>query len=180
MVSSILLARKKGELDGERNPSALARQKEIKYQYMAGPNLLVAPIFAGMESVQVVLPQGKWYDFYTGEFVGENEVITASAGWDRIPVFVSDGGMVPLIEETLQTPKSGEQTPVTIQVYGKSDGEYFLYDDDGDSFAYRNGKYNRVKISIRYKDGIPATSIDAVNPDYPWAYREIDFEYMTR
>jgi len=169
----------KGELDGEKNPYALARQKEIKYQYMSGPNLLVAPIFAGMESVQVVLPHGKWYDFYTGEFVGENEVITASCGIDQIPVFVRDGGMVPLIDETLQTPKPGEQTPVTIRVYGKADGEYYLYDDDGDSFSYRSGQYNRVKISVKWQDGNPVTSIDGVNPSYPWAYQEMRFEYMT-
>jgi alpha-glucosidase (family GH31 glycosyl hydrolase) len=174
-----LAVKEKGELDGEKNPYALARQKEIKYQYMAGPNLLVAPLFAGMESVSVVLPPGKWFDFYTGEFVGEDEVITARSGLDKIPVFVRDGGMVPLIEESLQTPKPGEQTPVTIRVYGKTDGVYYLYDDDGSTFSYRNGKYNRVKISVTYEDGLPKTSIDAINPEHPWAYQNITFQYMT-
>jgi alpha-D-xyloside xylohydrolase len=40
-----------------------------------------------------VLPKGKWYDFYSGKFVGDGEIITAS-GLDRIPAFVKDGAII--------------------------------------------------------------------------------------
>lgn len=171
----------KGRLDGSKNPYALARQREIKDQYMAGPNLLIAPLFAGQQSREVVLPPGKWYDFYTGELAGENEVLTVACGLEKIPVFVRDGGMVPMIPERLQTPKAGEQLPLTIRVYGRAPGSYELYDDDGSSFNYRKGQYNRVKISVNYDEsGNPITTIDAVTPDYPWSYQEIKFEYMSR
>lgn len=69
----------------------MAVNKEIKDQYMAGEYLLVAPMFTGQTSRKVVLPKGKWYDFYTGKLVGEGEVITVTPGLEKIPVFVKDG-----------------------------------------------------------------------------------------
>ena len=77
-----------GELDATKNPYAMAVRREVKDQFMVGPSLLVAPLFAGEEERQVVLPQGKWYDFYTGKYVGEGEVITVKPGLDKIPVYV--------------------------------------------------------------------------------------------
>ena len=74
----------------------MAVRREVKDQFMVGPSLLVAPLFAGEEERQVVLPQGKWYDFYTGKYVGEGEVITVKPGLDKIPVYVKDGGIIPL------------------------------------------------------------------------------------
>ena len=35
---------------------------------MVGDNLLVAPLFTGETSRKVILPEGKWYDIYTGKF----------------------------------------------------------------------------------------------------------------
>ena len=47
-----------GELDATKNPYAIAVRREVKDQFMVGPSLLVAPLFAGEEERQVVLPQG--------------------------------------------------------------------------------------------------------------------------
>ncbi|PPJ40370.1 TIM-barrel domain-containing protein, partial [Pseudoxanthomonas sp. KAs_5_3] len=81
----------------EENPYAEATTKEIKDQYMAGEYLLVAPLFTGQKTRKVVLPKGNWYDFYTGERVGNGEVITITPGLDKIPVYVKDGGIIPIM-----------------------------------------------------------------------------------
>lgn len=47
----------------------------MKDQFMVGNSLLVAPLFEGEKERKVILPKGKWYDFYTGEFAGEGEII---------------------------------------------------------------------------------------------------------
>ena len=65
----------KGKLDATRNPYALSAVSEIKDQYMMGDCILVAPVFTGEKIRKVYLPAGKWYDFYTGELAGENEII---------------------------------------------------------------------------------------------------------
>ena len=39
----------------------------IDDEYLFGPSLLVAPLFAGQTQRQVYLPEGQWYDFWTHE-----------------------------------------------------------------------------------------------------------------
>ena len=68
---------------------------------MTGEYLLVAPLFTGQTSRKVVLPKGKWYDFYTGKYAGEGEVITVTPGLARIPVYVKDGGIIPMMPPVL-------------------------------------------------------------------------------
>ena len=82
-----------GELDDTKNPYRVATRKDIKDQFMFGENILVAPVFTGQKSRSVILPKGKWYDFYDGKYAGENEVITIESTLDRIPLFVKDGGL---------------------------------------------------------------------------------------
>jgi alpha-glucosidase (family GH31 glycosyl hydrolase) len=52
-----------GAVDSEKNPHAESRRIEVADQYMFGPSILVAPMFAGESSRKVLLPQGKWFDF---------------------------------------------------------------------------------------------------------------------
>ena len=54
-----------GQLDGVDNPYAETQRLEKTDQYMMGPSILVAPVFTGETSRDVVLPQGNWYNFYT-------------------------------------------------------------------------------------------------------------------
>jgi alpha-glucosidase (family GH31 glycosyl hydrolase) len=132
----------------EENPYAEATSKEIKDQYMAGEYLLVAPLFTGQTSRKVVLPKGKWYDFYTGEFAGDGEVITVTPGLDKIPVYVKDGGIIPMMPAMMHAPKAGEKTDLEIRYYGSKPGKYVLYDDDGESFNFEKGEYSFREIKV--------------------------------
>lgn len=142
-----------GDSSLEKNPYAEAVAREIKDQYMAGENLLVAPMFAGQASRKVVLPKGKWYDFYTGELAGEGEVITVTPGLDKIPVYVRDGGIVPVMPPRLHAPKANERVDIEIRYYGSKPGKYRLYDDDGETFKYEKGDYSWREIIVENKKG---------------------------
>ncbi len=132
----------------DENPYAEATSKEIKDQYMAGEYLLVAPLFTGQTTRKVVLPKGKWYDFYTGELAGDGEVITVTPGLDKIPVYVKDGGIIPMMPAMLHAPKASEKVDLEIRYYGTKPGYYKLYDDDGETFNYENGAYSFLEIRV--------------------------------
>lgn len=168
------------EADLEANPYALATKKEVKDQYMAGENLLVAPMFAGEATREVILPAGKWFDFYTGELVGEGEVITVTPGLDRIPVFVKNGALIPLTDARLHAPQKGEKYNLEIRHYGDKAGEYLLYDDDGETFNYENGDFSWRRLSvIRQKDGTWKGSVAKPEKGKPDNLGTITWRFMT-
>lgn len=168
-----------GKLDATENPYAMSFKKDIKDQYMMGDNLLVAPMFVGEKSRKVILPIGKWFDFYTGELVGENESITITPSLDKIPLFVKDGGIIPMVPPHLQAPKTGEIMQLEVRHYGEKIGSFNLYDDDGVSFNYEKGEFSFTKLSvIKDKQGnlvgqaiqVPSGKVFGYSKEIKWKF----------
>lgn len=164
----------------EENPYAEAISKEIKDQYMAGENLLVAPLFTGQKSRKVVLPKGRWYDFYTGAFVGDGTVITVEPGLDKIPVYVKDGGIIPLMPPHMHAPKAGEKVDLEIRHYGEKPGRFLLYDDDGETFDYEKGAYSFREIKVEGTKGQFKGTISAPVNGKPNTVGNITWTIMTK
>jgi alpha-glucosidase (family GH31 glycosyl hydrolase) len=165
----------------EDNPYIEAVNKEVKDQYMAGEYLLVAPMFAGRKTRTVILPKGKWFDFYTGEFAGDGEVITITPGLDKIPVYVKDGGIIPIGPALLHAPKSIEKIDLEIRYYGNKPGKYMLYDDDGETFNYEKGAYSFREINIvKEINGKLKASISPAQKGKPNTINKVNFKAMTK
>lgn len=76
-------------------------------QYMFGPALLVAPIVADDDRVQVYLPRldnnGRWFDIFTGESFAGGQILNYECGLDRLPVFAREGtalALGPVVQHT--------------------------------------------------------------------------------
>lgn len=168
-----------GVLDATENPYALAVRKEVKDQYMAGPNLLIAPLFTGEKERKVILPQGKWYDFYTGEYAGEGEVITVIPGLDKIPVYVKDGGIVPMWPAITKI-TGDDKYPLEIRHYGNKPSTYDLYDDDGKTFDYEKGVFSRILLTVEIdKRGQKKGKVSLPKKGKVWSFSEYNFRFMT-
>ncbi|MEO8415636.1 MAG: TIM-barrel domain-containing protein, partial [Ginsengibacter sp.] len=169
----------KGALSSTDNPYAKAVTQEIKDQFMVGDNLLVAPLFTGQKSRKVILPKGRWFDFYTGKYVGEGEVITVAPGLDIIPVYVRDGGIIPMMPpvSTIDT----EKLPVEIRYYGDKESAYNLYDDDGVSYDYEKGQFTRIKLSVtRDANGALKGNVAIPTGAKIWSYSNFSWKFMTK
>lgn len=162
------------------DPYSEAVVKENKDQYMAGEYLLVAPLFTGQTSRKVVLPKGKWYDFYTGSFAGDGEIITVSPGLGRIPVFVKNGGIIPMMPPALHAPSAGQKFDLEIRYYGDAPGLYRLYDDDGETFDYEIGMYSwrEIKVTIDKKGKLSGT-ISKAEKGKPDNIGNVSWKWMT-
>jgi alpha-D-xyloside xylohydrolase len=146
---------------------------------MVGDNLLVAPLFEGETSRKVVLPKGKWFDFYTGKLAGEAEIITVSPGLDQIPVFVRNGGIVPMAEST-QIQAAGAKTNLVVRVYGNQETSYKLYDDDGLTFDYEKVAYSWREIRVmKGKDGKLEGVIAKAEKLKPDNIGTVSFQFMS-
>ncbi len=164
--------------DGTDNPYALALKKEMKDQFMVGDNLLIAPLFAGETSRKVVLPKGKWYDFYTGKLAGEGEVIIVTPGLSSIPVFVKDGGIIPMYAGNDGV--DGSAHPLEIRHYGEKSASYELYDDDGITFNYEKGDYLRIPIKVSVDNkGKKSGAVSIPKGKKLWSFSNMSFRFMT-
>lgn len=164
----------------EDNPYSGAVLKEIKDQYMTGEYLLVAPIFAGQTSRKVVLPEGRWFDFYTGKFAGDGELINVTPGLSKIPVYVKDGGIIPMMLPALHAPASGQKFDLEIRYYGSKPGAYRLYDDDGETFDYEKGDFSWREIKVvRDKKGKLYGTISKAEKGKPDNIGIVTWKFMT-
>ena len=168
--------KEKGKLDATDNPYEMVTVHEVKDQYLVGDNILVAPVFAGETERNVVLPQGNWYDFYTGELVGNGAIVTIPAQLNRLPLFVKDGGIVPMIPPVRQTSEWISGQPLEMRVYGSADGTFDLYDDDGVSYDYTKGKQSLRRFSV--SNGLP--SIEVVEDNGGWTYKDVNWKFMSK
>jgi alpha-D-xyloside xylohydrolase len=118
----------------------------IDDEYMFGPALLAAPVTEyKARSRKVYLPAGTWYDFYTGGSTRGGRTIIAAAPYERMPLFVRAGAIVPIGPE-IQHTGNNSHSPVTLNVYTGTDGSFSLYEDDGVSRQYLHGQYSRIPL----------------------------------
>lgn len=165
----------------EDNPYLEAVNREVKDQYMAGEYLLVAPMFVGQESRRVILPKGNWYDFYTGEYAGNGEVITVKPGLEKIPVYVKDGGIIPMMAPLLHAPKANDIVDLEVRHYGTKPNSYLLYDDDGETFDYEKGAYSWRTLTVKpdKKNGLIG-EISKAEKNKPNTIGKVTWRFMTK
>ncbi len=136
-------------------------------EFLFGPDLLIAPVITpGATSRRVRLPAGHWYDYWTDSLYAGNQFVDVDAPLERIPIFVRAGSVIPtrqVVQYTDQSPID----PLTLTVFplpGGSDtsGTTEYYEDDGHSFAYRDGAYYRRTLFSVLKDDFLHVSISSV------------------
>lgn len=74
-----------------------AHVQNIEDEYMFGRDMLVAPVIVeGATSREIYLPDGRWYDLWTGQLYDGLQTIRYVCPIDQIPVFVRDGAAIPV------------------------------------------------------------------------------------
>ncbi|MCQ2603404.1 MAG: glycoside hydrolase family 31 protein, partial [Clostridia bacterium] len=108
---------------------------KAKNQYYFGTEMIVAPVLKygknGEVKVKAYLPEGGYTDFFTGEKYKGGQYVEVVCPLERIPVFVKDGGIVPMLAE--RKGNSQEFDELEVRVF-KGNGEYTMYDEKGSIF----------------------------------------------
>ena len=133
---------------------------DIKDQWMFGSALMACPVGEYQKySREVYLPKQKgWYDFYTGAYHAGGQTIVADAPYDKIPVFIPEGTILPIGPE-MQWSDEKKPELIELYVYAGKDGSYTLYEDEGTNYNYEKGKY--AVIDFKYDDARKQVTIGA-------------------
>lgn len=131
--------------------------------YMFGRSLLVYPVTEQMyydrnsrpvdsehKRTCYLLAGCGWYDFWTEEYYEGGQYVTVDAPIDRIPLFVREGSILPMIEQIMYA-DAADGMKLKLNVYTGKDAVFRYYEDSGDGYGYENGEYAVTQFS--YDEG---------------------------
>ncbi|MEN6581147.1 MAG: TIM-barrel domain-containing protein [Armatimonadota bacterium] len=127
-------------------------------QFMLGPWLLACPVTypasGGRAHVEVYLPDGIWFDYWTGHRIDGGRSILYPCPLDRTPLFVRAGAVIPT-----QNPMSKASAccpdPLVIHAYPGADGGFTIYEDDGETQDWERGEFTLCPVTmVREGDGV--------------------------
>ncbi|MDR0907515.1 MAG: DUF5110 domain-containing protein [Rikenellaceae bacterium] len=126
---------------------------DIGDQYMFGPSLLVCPVYEyKARSRKVYLPEGQWWDFNTGRAVAGGQAIEAEAPYERMPMFVRAGAIIPMGGEVAST--ATPQNDLRIEIWRGADGSFTIYEDEGTNYNYEKGEYSTIPLAWNDAEGV--------------------------
>ncbi|NNU15451.1 DUF5110 domain-containing protein [Parvularcula sp. ZS-1/3] len=127
-------------------------------QFMFGDSLLVAPQTDDSGTVEVWLPEGSWFDFFTGERRAGGQVLKINVAPSDLPVFVKAGSIIPTRDPAASTAFL-DKSHLELTVYAGRDGAFTLVEDDDRTEAYRDGA--RRLTTVDFDDAAKTLSIVA-------------------
>ncbi len=141
------------------------RVYDIKDQWMFGPSLMACPVgYYQKYTREVYLPRQRgWYDLYTGRHYAGGQTITADAPYERIPVYVPEGAILPM-GPAMEWCDEKPAELINLYVYAGRDASFCLYEDEGTNYNYEKGKY--ATIDIQWNDAKKTLTIDKRNGSF--------------
>jgi alpha-glucosidase len=150
------------------------------FDFLLGSHLLVAPVLEpGARSRRVYLPAGtRWYDFHTGEWHAGGREIEVAAPLERIPLFVADGGVLPLGGDMHYV---GEKTDDQrdVHIFARDSAAFTLIEDDGISIDYLRGGYTEVLVTAQRATGGWQVRAERQHGGYTLPYTHINVTLHT-
>ncbi|RYV52967.1 glycoside hydrolase family 31 protein [Pengzhenrongella frigida] len=109
---------------------------EVPNQFLFGPDLLVAPITTPVDrrshrgQVTAWLPEGTWFDFFTGRRYDGDRWLNLHRTVAEMPVLARAGAVVPLAADPTADAGANPEALV-LRVFPRADGGCVLLEDDG-------------------------------------------------
>ena len=121
--------------------------------YMFGPAFMAAPVYEyGARTRDVYFPECEgWYDFYTNRFMEAGVHKTVDAPYDRMPLYVRAGSIVP-VGPDMQWSDEKPADVIDLYVYQGADGEFTLYEDENVNYNYEKGAYSMIGFTYSEAD----------------------------
>jgi oligosaccharide 4-alpha-D-glucosyltransferase len=132
----------------------------VEDEYMWGENLLVAPVIKkGLTSRSIYLPEGKWFDFISGDEYNGSSRIEFPLAIENLPVFAKAGSFIPMTKPVTSTDYYDGGNYV-VRYYPSGKSEFIQYEDNGlDSKSLSGNKYELITYTGSAESGKTFISI---------------------
>jgi alpha-glucosidase len=132
------------------------QQNRWPYQYMFGESLLVAPVYADLNSMEIYLPKGsEWIDYWNHHvYAGGKLIDYETSDAEKLPLFVRAGSIIPMRAEADWIDPKVPESPLYLDIYPSNQpGSFTLYEDDGQTTEYQSGRFARTVLQVRREQG---------------------------
>ncbi len=131
-------------------------------QYFFGHGILAAPVTSpmdesGLARQTVWIPEGTWFDFFTGEKY-EAGIHEFACPLDRFPLLVRGGTPIPMQNYTKRM-TTEPLTELHVVCFPAEDGSFTLYEDDGISRGFETGACLKTMLTYKNENGRITVSI---------------------
>lgn len=117
------------------------------YQFMFGENLLV-----GVFSDSIYLPKGNWINYWNGEKQTGGKTIHSEVPANRGGLlFIKAGAIIPY-QKPMQYIGEHPADTLIVTVFPEKQSSFMLWEDDGKSFDYENGKIAKTSFECNDTD----------------------------
>ena len=155
-------------------------------EYFFGTQLIAAPITEQADritknaSAEVWLPEGRYTDIFTGRIYRGGRKIRMSRDMSSVPVLAVSGAIIPL-DGRAEGNDCGNPDKLCVWLY-RGNGSFTLYEDDGETLEYKDGKYaetliksveNGSDFSVEVKPAVGEISVIPERRDYRFELRDI-------
>jgi alpha-glucosidase (family GH31 glycosyl hydrolase) len=143
------------------------KARSVATEYLWGRDLLIAPVFTqGAATRDTYLPAGDWYDWWTNARITGGRTVSREVDLATMPIYARAGAIIPF-DPVRQYTAEPVTEPTTLRVFPGANGQFTLYDDDGISQAYLNGRGSWIRITwndqtrvLTLEPGAPARALN--------------------
>lgn len=131
------------------------------HQYMFGEFMLTAAF-----TKNIHLPAGNWIDLWTGKkYSGPVDLELTPPKGRGGPLFVKEGAIIPQYQE-MDYVGQHPFNDVVLDIYPGADSSFMMYEDDGISFDYKEGKVASTAIRLEEADSMTTLTVAARSGAY--------------
>jgi len=145
----------------------------IDDEFLFGDDLLVAPVLLeGATRRDIYLPEGDWYNYWTGEQVKGGQTIHLPVTLKTIPMFVRAGGFIfsqPVVQSVDEMPGN----PLEVLIAPAKSSASWFYQDDGETLGYQKDRFMKRQFSQTRDAQQTVIAISAPDGSYHPAQREL-------
>ena len=164
---------------------ALYQEDENTYNnghdFFLGDSLFVSNILEEGEEIHEIYFPGEgetYYDFYTKEAYKGGQTYKFEVDLSDIPIFIKKGSIVPVSKTQLKSLAKDEVKNLKLLMANGKDASFDLYEDDGKTYDYKDGKFLKTTISL--EAGVKTYIRFEKTGDYESSIENIEIELINK
>ena len=125
---------------------------EVPNEYYFGTELVVCPITepmdkaAGTACVKAWIPEGKWYDIFSGLKYDGGRMLELYRSLEDIPVLAKEGAIIPLTDLTEYTNSVENPKELAVKIVPGKKNAFILMEDTGDTREDKEENWAQTKL----------------------------------